>query len=139
MEIAKLHKPQRMGNWKNVLTYSSEEDEENPDALADAEAAANADSTSTPTDSTSSGVQITERGISTTSQDSTGRITFSINPPVWINTADDSTEVDSLMINLSGGIGPISGSIELAIPLPEGEPPTPPPQDSGYCPQCLHH
>ena len=133
MKIAKLHKPQRMGNWKNVLAYSSEEDEENPDALADAEAAANADSTSTPTDST--GVQITERGFSTTSQDSTGRITFEVNSPVWIDTADDSTEVDSLRINLTGGI---VGSIDIAIPLPGGGP-TPPPQDSGYCPQCLPH
>ena len=36
-----------MGNWESVIAYSSEEDEENPDELADAEAAANADSTAT--------------------------------------------------------------------------------------------
>lgn len=116
MKIAKLHKPQRMGNWKNVLAYSSEE-EEDPDALADAEAAANADSTS------STGVQITERGVSTTSQDSTGRITFSINSPVWVETAADSTARDSLRISLSGP----GAAIDIAIPLPESGSATPQP------------
>ena len=38
MKIAKLHKPQRMGNWESVIAYSSEE-EEDPDALANSEAA----------------------------------------------------------------------------------------------------
>ena len=123
MKIAKLHKPQRMGSLENVLAYSGEEDEQ-------------ADSTAT--DST--GVEITERGLSTTRQDSTGRITFSINSPVWIADGEgpDSTDVDSLRISLSG---PGAG-IDIAIPLPvdsEGGTDTPTPQDSGYCPQCLPH
>ena len=124
MKIVKLHKPQRMGNWESVIAYSGEEDEQ-----------AQADSTAT--DST--GVQITDRGISTTSQDSTGRITFSINSPIWFQDAPgpDSTDVDSLMISLTG---PFGAGIEMAIPLPvDSEESTPPPQDSGYCPQCLPH
>ncbi len=43
--MVKLHKPQRMGNWESVIAYSSEEDEENPDELADSEAAGNAPDT----------------------------------------------------------------------------------------------
>lgn len=102
MKIVKLHKPQRMGSLENVLAYSGEEDEQ-----------AQADSTAT--DST--GVELTERGISTTSQDSTGRITFSINSPVWIADGEgpDSTDVDSLRISLTGAGG---SGIDIAIPLP---------------------
>ena len=108
MKIVKLHKPQRMGNWESVIAYSSEE--EDPDALADAEAAANADSTST--DST--GVVVTDRGVSTTLEGDTGRITFFINSPIWIDTADDSTAVDSLRISIPGAYG---AGIDIAIPL----------------------
>ena len=128
MKIVKLHKPQRMGSLENVLAYSGEEEDPNAPAVPD----------STSTDST--GVQITERGISTTSQDSTGRITFSINSPIWVEDAPgpDSTDVDTLRISLTGAFG---SGIDIAIPLPvdseEGAPP--PPQDSGYCPQCLPH
>ncbi|MYD62115.1 MAG: hypothetical protein F4W91_13835 [Gemmatimonadetes bacterium] len=102
MKIVKLHKPQRMGSLENVLAYSGEEDEQ-----------VQADSTAT--DST--GVQITERGFSTTSQDSTGRITFELNSPVWIadGVGPDSTDVDSLRVNLTG---PFGASIDIAIPLP---------------------
>ncbi len=113
MKIAKLHKPQRISNLESVIAYSSEEDEENPDELADAEAAANADSISTPTDST--GVQITDRGAETTVRgDGGSRITFSINSPIWIDTADDSTAVDSLRISIPGAYG---AGIDIAIPL----------------------
>ena len=136
MKIAKLHKPQRMGNWKNVLAYSSEEDEENPDALAAAEAAANADSTSTDSTAviTSSG-EPTERGWTQTLTGDLGdRITFELSSPIWIDAANDSTQVDTLRVNFSGP----GASIDIAIPLPGGGP-TPPPQDSGYCPQCLPH
>ena len=114
MKIVKLHKPQRMGSLENVLAYSGEEDEQ-------------AQSDSTATDST--GVQITERGLSTTSQDSTGRITFSINSPIWIADGEgpDSTDVDSLRANITG---PFGASIDIAIPLPvdsEGGTATPQP------------
>ena len=135
MKIAKLHKPQRMGNWKNVLAYSSEE-EEDPDALAAAEAAANADSTSTDSTAviTSSG-EPTERGWTQTLTGDLGdRITFELSSPIWIDAANDSTQVDTLRVNFSGP----GASIDIAIPLPGGGP-TPPPQDSGYCPQCLPH
>ena len=87
--------------------------------MAAAEAAANADSTST--DST--GVVVTNRGLSTTRQDSTGRITFSINSPIWIETAADSTARDSLRISLSGP----GAAIDIAIPLPESGEATPQP------------
>ena len=101
MKIVKLHKPQRMGSLENVLAYSGEEDEQ-----------AQADSTAT--DSTSI---ITERGFSTTRQDSTGRITFSINSPIWIADGEgpDSTDVDSLRFSLTGAGG---SGIDIAIPLP---------------------
>ena len=126
MKIVKLHKPQRMGSLENVLAYSGEEEDPNPPNTL-----AVPDSTST--DST--GVVITDRGVETTLEGDGGRITFSINSPIWIETATDSTELDSLRINIPGAYG---AGIDIAIPLPGGEP-TPPPQDSGYCPQCLPH
>ena len=122
MEIAKLHKPQRMGNWKNVLAYSSEEDEENPDALADAEAAANADSTSTPTDST--GVQRTDRGVETTIRGENSRTTFRLEGPVG-NREGTGGDPDSTLISISGGIFGFSATIEIAIPVNQN-PPSPP-------------
>lgn len=131
MKIVKLHKPQRMGSLENVLAYSGEEEDPDPNALAVP------DSTSTDSTAviTSSGVQTTERGVSQTLTGDLGdRITFELSSPIWIDTADDSTEVDTLRVNLSGP----GASIDIAIPLPGGEP-TPPPQDSGYCPQCLPH
>lgn len=102
MKIVKLHKPQRMGNWESVIAYAGEEDEQ-----------AQADSTA----ADSTGVQITDRGLSTTSQDSTGRITFSINSPIWVADGEgpDSTDVDSLRISLTGAGG---SGIDMAIPLP---------------------
>ena len=110
MKIAKLHKPQPMGNWKNVLAYSSEEDEENPDALADAEAAANPDSTD------NTGVQITDRGLSTTRQDSTGRITFTLDLPFG-KKEGAGDDPDSTIVSVSGGLFGVSAGIEIAIPL----------------------
>ena len=132
MKIVKLHKPQRMGSLENVLAYSGEEEDPDPNALAVP------DSTSTDSTAviTSSGVQTTERGVSQTLTGDLGdRITFELSSPIWIDTADDSTEVDTLRANFSGP----GASIDIAIPLPPGGEPTPPPQDSGYCPQCLPH
>ena len=120
MKIAKLHKPQRMGNWKNVLAYSSEEDEENPDELADAEAAANADSTSTSTDST--GVTTTGRGFKKTIQGENARITFTLE--TFFGHKDGAgDDPNSTMINIP--LGPLS--IEMALPHnPNPGPPSPP-------------
>ena len=93
MEIAKLYKPQRMGNWKNVLAYSSEEDEENPDALADAEAAAKADSTTATTDSTYVSYGTTPRGVEGTLHFPGGRTTIRVEGRSPIGATEDSTYI----------------------------------------------
>ena len=123
MKIAKLHKPQQMGNWKNVLAYSSEEDEENPDELADAEAAANADSTSISTTLDSMGVTTTGRGYKKTIQgDGGARTTITFDTPFG-HKKGAGDDPDSTMVNLS--LGPVS--IEMAIPInPNPGPPSPP-------------
>ena len=88
----------------------------------------NADSTST--DST--GVVVTNRGAEITISGD-GRATFKLEFPVGIK--DGGADVDSLMIGLSGGIGPISAGIEIAIPLhpiyPQPDP-TPQPNEVEY-------
>lgn len=127
MKIAKLHKPQRMGNLKNIFAYSSEEDEENPDELADAEAAANADSISTPTDST--GVQRTDRGVETTIRGENSRTTFRLESPVG-NREGTGGDPDSTLISISGGLFGFSATIEIAIPVNQ-DPPAPPYMGSG--------
>lgn len=86
MKIVKLHKPQRMGNWKNVLAYSSEEDEEDPDALADAEAAANADSTRV-------SLGTTPRGVEGTVHFPGGRTTIRVEGRSPIGVTRDSTYI----------------------------------------------
>ena len=94
-----------MGNWESVIAYSGEEEDPNPNALAVPD--------STSTDST--GVVVTDRGVETTVRGDDGsRITFSINSPIWIDTADDSTAVDSLRISIPGAYG---AGIDIAIPL----------------------
>ena len=103
--MVKLYKPQRMGNWESVIAYSGEEEDPNPNALAVSD--------STSTDST--GVVVTDRGVETTVRGDDGsRITFSINSPIWIDTADDSIAVDSLRISIPGAYG---AGIDIAIPL----------------------
>ena len=94
-----------MGNWESVIAYSGEEEDPNPNALAVPD--------STSTDST--GVVVTDRGVETTVRGDDGsRITFSINSPIWIDTADDSTAVDSLRISIPVAYG---AGIDIAIPL----------------------
>ena len=94
-----------MGNWESVIAYSGEEEDPNPNALAVPD--------STSTDST--GVVVTDRGVETTVRGDDGsRITFSINSPIWIDTADDSIAVDSLRISILGAYG---AGIDIAIPL----------------------
>ncbi len=94
-----------MGNWESVIAYSGEEEDPNPNALAVPD--------STSTDST--GVVVTDRGVETTVRGDDGsRITFSINSPIWIDTADDSIAVDSLRISIPGAYG---AGIDIAIPL----------------------
>ncbi len=136
MKIVKLHKPQRMGSLENVLAYSGEDEE--PDPYTPPNTPADPDSTATDSTAviTSTGVQTTERGWTQTLTGDLGdRITFDLSSPIWIETASDSTQVDTLRVNVSAP----GASIDIAIPLPPGGEPTPPPQDSGYCPQCLPH
>ena len=119
MKIVKLHKPQRMGSLENVLAYSGEEEDPNPPNTL-----AVPDSTSTDSTAviTSSGVQETDRGWSQTLTGDLGdRITFEVSSPIWIDAADDSTEVDTLRVELSGP----GASINIAIPLPGGGLPLP--------------
>ena len=120
MQIVKLHKPQRIGNWESVIAYSSEE--ENPDELADAEAAANADSTSISTTLDSMGVTTTGRGYQTAIRGDGGtRTTITFQVP--FGHKDGGDDPDSTMVNLS--LGPVS--IEMAIPInPNPGPPSPP-------------
>ena len=91
MKIAKLHKPQRMGNWESVIAYSSEEDEENPDELADAEAAANADSTAT--DSTRVSYGTTPRGLEATVHFPGGRTTLRVEGRSPVGVTRDTTYI----------------------------------------------
>ena len=93
MKIVKLHKPQRMSNWESVIAYSSEEDEENPDALADAEAAANADSTTATTDSTRVSFGTTPRGVEGTVHFPGGRTTIRVEGRSPIGVTEDSTYI----------------------------------------------
>ncbi len=138
MKIAKLHKPQRMGNWKNVLAYSSEEDEEDPDALADAEAAANADSITATTDSTRVSYGMTPRGAEGTLHFPGGRTTVRVegNSPVGFKPGTDG-DPDSMLITQSYTIPVVNITVtsETAVAIED----TGPNQDSGYCPQCLPH